>query len=133
MEYHKIIDFLNNTPNQYLNLRQKIETYNKDNQIRFKTSVLWSSLCDYNDAYILVKIIITVALATAEVPNNANNKAILKNYAPFINFITIINNTQVDNAHGIDVVMSTYNLIEYSDNYLKISGVLWQYLKDNRL
>ena len=105
MEYHKIINFLNNTPNQYLNLRQKIETYNKDNQIRFKTSVLRSSLCDYNDAYILVKIIITVALATAEVPNNANNKAILKNYAPFINFITIINNTQVDNAHGIDVVM----------------------------
>ena len=97
MEYHKIINFLNNTPNQYLNLRQKIETYNKDNQIRFKTSVLRSSL--------LVKIIITVALATAEVPNNANNKAILKNYAPFINFITIINNTQVDNAHGIDVVM----------------------------
>ena len=42
-----------------------------------------------------------------------------------------INNTDTDNAHDIDIVMPMYNLIEYSDNYSKISGSLWQYYKDD--
>ena len=41
-----------------------------------------------------------------------------------------INNTQVDDAKDIDIVMPMYNLIEYSDNYAKTSGSLWQYCKD---
>ena len=53
-----------------------------------------------------------------------------KNCAPFTDCISKINNTQVDNAKDIDIVMPMYNLIEYSDNYSKTSGSLWQYCKD---
>ena len=53
-----------------------------------------------------------------------------KNFAPFTNCISEINNTQVDNAKDIDIVMPVYNLIEYSDNYAKTSGSLWQYYRD---
>ena len=49
---------------------------------------------------------------------------------PFTNCISEINNTQVDNAKDIDIVMPMYNLIEYSDNYSKTSGGLWKYCKD---
>ena len=55
---------------------------------------------------------------------------IFKNYAPFTDCISKINNTQVDNAEDIDVVMPMYNVMEYSDNYSKTSGSLWQYCKD---
>ena len=57
-------------------------------------------------------------------------KVIFKNYAPFTNCISIINNRQVDDTHDIDVVMPMYNLIEYSGNYSKTSGILWQYFRD---
>ena len=52
-------------------------------------------------------------------------KVILKNLAPFTKWISRTKNTQVDDAHDIDVVMPTYNLIEYSNNYSKTSGILW--------
>ena len=94
--------------------------------------MLKSSLCDYSDAYILVKGTITVnntAVADADA-NNTNKKVIFKKCAPFTNCISEINNTQVDHAKDIDIVMPMYNLIEYSDNYSKTSGSLWQYCKD---
>ena len=71
--------------------------------------------------------------STAAAPpaaNNRNKKVIFKNCAPFTDCISKINNTQVDNAKDIDIVMPMYNLIEYSDNYSKTSGSLWQYCKD---
>ena len=54
-----------------------------------------------------------------------------KNCAPFTKCISRINNTDIDNAQDIDIVMPMYNLIEYSDNYSKTSGSLWQYYKDD--
>ena len=63
--------------------------------------------------------------------NNATNKMLLFKYcAPFTNCISRINNIQVDDASYIDVVMALYNLIEYTDNYLKTSKILWQLYKD---
>ena len=95
---------------------ESLETYNINSQIRFKTSMLVTSLCDYSDAYILVKGTITVAkTGIAATPNNANKKVIFKNCAPFTSCISRINNTKVDDAEYIDVVMWMYNLIEYSD------------------
>ena len=91
-----------------------------------------SSLCDYSDAYIHVKGTITVnntAAADVDV-NNTNKKVIFKNCAPFTNCISEINNTDLDNAKDIDIVMPMYNLIECSDIYSKTSGSLWQYTKD---
>ena len=141
MEYQKIANLLDNRSNQPSKLRTKnlVEindesrgTYAVYKQIKFKTSMLRSSLCDYSDAYILVKGNISVnntAGAGADA-NNTNKKVIFKNCAPFTNCISKINNTQIDNAEYIDIVMPMYNLIEYSDNYSKTSGSLWQYCKD---
>ena len=71
----------------------------------------------------LLKELTSVTLATAAVRNNANKNVIFRNCAPLTNCTSRINNIQVDDAHYIDVVMSMYNLIEYSDKYSKISGI----------
>ena len=94
--------------------------------------MLRSSLCDYSDAYILAKATLTVRSTAAEdaVNNAANKKVIFKNCVPFTYCIRRINNTQVDDAHDIDAVMSMYNLIEYNDKYSKASRILWQYCRD---
>ena len=108
--------------------------YNVNSQIKFKTTMLKSSLCDYSDAYILVKGTITIAGAgddaAARQADERDKGVIFKNCAPFTNCISEINNTQVDSAKDIDIVMPMYNLIEYSDTYVKTSGSLWQYYRD---
>ena len=101
-------------------------TYNVNSQVKFKTTMLKSSLRDYSRPYILVKGTIAVnntAAADADAINT-NKKVIFKNCAPFTNFISEINNKQIDNAKDIDIVMPMYNLIEYSYNYSKTSGSL---------
>ena len=141
MEYQKIIKLLGNTPNQPTKFRTKKwseindesrETYNNNSQIRFKTSMLRSSLCDYNDAYIPVRGTITVVntAAAGQAADNADKKVIFKNCASFTCCISRINNTQIDDAQYTDVVMPMYNLIEYSDNYSRTSGILWQYCRN---
>ena len=107
---------------------------NANSDIRFKTTMLKSSLCDYSDAYILFKVKIEIigdgADYAAKRADERDKGVIFKNCAPFINCKTEINNTEIDNAKDIDIVMSMYNLIEYNDNYSKKSGSLWQYCKD---
>ena len=90
------------------------------------------SLCDYSDAYIHYRGTIAVNnIAAADAnANNTNKKVIFKNCAPFTKCISEINNTNVDDVKDIDIVVPMYNLIEYSDNYSKTSGSLWQYCKD---
>ena len=93
--------------------------------------MLKCSLCDYSDACILVRGTISVNnTAAGDDINNSDRKLIFKNCAQFTNCISEINNTQIDNAKDIDIVMPLYNLIEYSDNYVKTTGSLWQYCKD---
>ena len=142
MEYQKIANLIeDNTLNQPYKFKTRnwIEindesrgAYNVNSQIKFKTTMLKSSLCDYSDAYILVKGTITVNNTAAQdaAANNTNKKVIFKNCAPFTNCISEINNMQIDNAKDINIVMPMYNLIEYSDNYAKTTGSLWQYCKD---
>ena len=99
---------------------------NNNNKIRFKTSMIRPNLCSYSDPYILVRGTITVpnTAATGAAVNNTNKKIIFKNCCPFTSCITNINNTQVDDARDIDIVMPIYNLIEYSNAYSKTSGCL---------
>ena len=135
MEYQKIPNLIDDASNHPSKLRTKnwVEindksrgTYNTNNsQIKF-AKMLKSSSCDYSDAYILVKGTITVN-NTAAADADANN---IKSCVPLTNCINEINNTQVENTKDIDIVMPMYNLIEYSDNYTKTSGSLWQYCKD---
>ena len=92
--------------------------------------MLRSSLCNYSDAYILVKGNITVNnnAGASAAANNTNKKLILKNCAPFTNCISKINNTQIDNAEYTDIVMPMYNLkniiiqkhLEVYGNFVKI-------------
>ena len=93
---------------------QSEENYNDNREIRVKTPVLRSGLCDYSDAYIVVKGNIAVTE-----PNNAkrNKSVAFKNNPPFINCISKINGVQIHNTEDLDVVM--YNLLEYSRNYKK--------------
>ena len=130
-----------NTTNQPSKFRTKIwveingesrRTYNINSEIKFETKMLKSSLCEHSDAYILVKGTLTVpntAAADADT-NNTNKRLIFKGCAPFINCISEINNTKVDNDKGIDIIMPIYNLIEYSNIHSKTSGSLWQYCED---
>ena len=82
--------------------------------------MLKSSLCDYSDAYILIKGTILVPnKGIAAAVNNRNKKVIFKNCTPFTDRISEINNKEIHHAKDIDVVMPMYNLTEYSDNYSK--------------
>ena len=141
MEYQKIANLIDDTSNQPSKFRtrnwvgindESRGAYNVHSQIKFKTTMLKSILCDYSDAYILVKGTVSVnnAAAAGAAVNNNGRKVIFKNCAPFTNRISEINNTQIDNAKDIDIVMPMYNLIELSDNYAKTTGSLWQYCKD---
>ena len=104
--------------------------YNTNSQVKFKTSMLKSSLCDYSDPCILVKGTISITSQAGDNPNNGGKDIVFTNCSPFIDWISEINNTQIDNAKNIDVVMPMLNLIEYSNNYSKTSGSLWQYYRD---
>ena len=149
MEFQKIINLLDITSDdkdlprfvtkKWIEVYDQSEkNYNVNKEIRIKTPMLRSDLCDFSDAYIVVKGNITVSkktftaddfeapnntAANATATNNANNNAfgekklVFKNNAPFINFISKINDIKIDNAEDLDVVMPTYNLLEYSKNY----------------
>ena len=141
MEYQKIANLIDDTPNQPSKFRTRnlVEindesrgAYNVNSQIKFKTTMLKSSLCDYSDAYILLKGTISVnnTAAAGVAANNINKEVIFKNCVPLTNCISKINNTQIDHAKDIDIVMPMYNLIEHSDNYGKTTRSLWQYCKD---
>ena len=90
--------------------------------------MLRSDLCDFNDAYIVVKGDIT--LEGGKDANKRNKNLAFKNNAPFINCISKINGVKIDNAEDLDVVMSMYNLREYNKNYRKTAGGLWNYYRD---
>ena len=107
---------------------QSGSTYNTSKPIRFKTSMLRSDLCDYSDAYMWVKGTITVTNPN----NNANfdRRLTLKNNAPFISCVSKINGELVENAEDLDIVIPMYNLLEYSKNYEKTSGSLFNYYRE---
>ena len=138
MEYQKIANLIDDASNQPSRFKTKncVEindesrgTYNVNCQIKFKTTMLKSSLCGYSDAYILVKGRITITGAeddaAARQADERGKGVAFKNCAPFINCINEINNTLIDNCKDLDFVMPLYNLLEYSDNYAKTSGSLW--------
>ena len=131
------------TPNQLSKFRTKnwIEVndqsrvaFSVNSQSRYKSTMIKSSLCDYSAAYIIVKGRITITEAgaddAAKQANERDKGVIFKNCVSFINCKSKINNTEINNAKDIDIAMPMYSLIEYSDNYSKACGSLWQYYKD---
>ena len=143
MEYQKLAIFLNNTLDEPSKFRTKNwveindeskKLYNTGSDIKFKTTLLRSNLCDYADVYILVQGTITITgvgnNADARQADERNKDVIFKNCVPFTKCISRIKNTEIDNAQDIDTIMPMYNLTEYIDNYSKTSGSLQQYYKD---
>ena len=129
MEYQKIIkllDYATNQPSKFktrnwVEMNDESKRRYDNSKIRFKTSMIKSSLCGCSDTYILVKGTITVPNTAV---NNTNKKLLFRNCAPFTDCITEIKNTQVDEAQKIDIVMPMHNLIEHSDAYSKTSKSL---------
>ena len=143
MEYNKINNLLGSesenlskfVTKEYVRVNSLSNTYNENKSIRFKTPMLRSDLCDYADAYILVNGTITVTANGDN--NNANNirpkkirPLILKNNATFVSCITKINGELIEDAEDLDIVMPMYNLLEYSKNYRKTIGSLYNYYRD---
>ena len=120
---------------EYVRVNSLSNTYNENKSIRFKTPMLRSSLCDYSDAYVLVKGTITVTAPGAN--NGANNirdirnrPLLLKNNASFVSCITRSNSELIEDADDLDIVTSMYNLLEYGKNYRKSIGSLYNYYRD---
>ena len=149
MEFQKIVNFFDTTSDdkdlprfvtkKWIEVYDQSEgNYNVNKEIRIKTSMLRSDLCDFSDAYIVVKGNITVnkktftaddfeapnnTVANANATNTANDNAfgekklVFKNNAPFISCMSKINDVKIDNAEDLDIVMPMCNLLEYSKNY----------------
>ena len=102
---------------------------NKDN-----VSMLKSRLFCYSDVYILVKGTIAIFERGADEAtmqaDERNKEAKFRNCSLFTDCVGEINNTEIDNAKDLDVVIPIYNFIEYSNKYSKTSGSLWKYYRD---
>ena len=128
MEHQKIIHLLNEA-NDYKFVTRKWNianhnskaNYEEGNEVTYNIEVLKSNLCNYNNAYILVRgyIIVTAAPQT---------QLAFENCAPFTKCIIKIDGTTIDEAENLDLVMPVYNLIKYSSNYSQNSRSLWFYL-----
>ena len=133
MEYDKINNLLLSEDNgseqlskfatrEYVRVNSLSNTYDEN-----KSIMLRSSLCDYSNDYILVKGTITIA---GNNPRDRQNRPlILKNNAPFISCIKGINGELIEDADDLDIVMPMYNLLEYSKNYRKNIGSLYNYYR----
>ena len=146
MEHDKINNLLLSEDNEskqlskfvtrkYTEVKSLSNTYNENKSIRFKTHMLRSNLRDYSDAYILVKGTITVTAPGANndadnIRDKRNRPLILKKRAPFVSCITRINGELIEDADDLDIFIPMYNLLEYSKNYRKTIGSLYNYYRD---
>ena len=122
-EYQKIANLLNNELNQpskfrtinWVEVNDKSREIFANSDIKFKTTMLRSNLCDYADSYILVKGTVTVTGVgnddDARQRDERNKGDTFKNCTPFTKCISRINNTGIDKTQDIDIVMPMYNLI----------------------
>ena len=133
METQKTVNLLNGSDNENLKFATKkwyvIDSeskgnYSPNNRVKFLTSSLESGLCDYSDAYSLVKGNIAVT------GGDVNTKVAFKNCALFEECRTEINETFVDETEHVNIAIPMYNLIGYSHNYSETSGSLWQFKRD---
>ena len=130
MEHQKILNLLNEANYSKSVTRkwnivndQSNAHYDVGNEMIYNTKLWKSNLWGYNNAYILVRDAITVTAALA-------TQVVFKSCAPFTKCITKIDGRSIDGAEDLDLVISMYNLIEYSSNYSETTGSLWFYSKD---
>ena len=133
METQRIVNLLNSSENDnskfatkkwYIIDSESNGNYSQNDEIKFLTRSIESSLCDYSDTYILVTGNITVT------PNNAAAQVVFTNCAPFEKCRTEINEIFIDKADFINITVPMCNLIEYSVNFFSTSGSLWHFGRD---
>ena len=136
MEFQKIANFLDTTlddkglqkfvAKKWIEVYDQSEkNYNPSKEIRIKTSMLRSDLCNFS-----VVLEGTITLEGDNNTNKRNENLAFKNNAPFINCISKINGVKNDNAEDLDVAMPMYNSLEYSRNCRKTTGSLWNYYRE---
>ena len=133
MGTQKIVNLLNSSENEYSKFATKkwyiidnemSSAYSENESIKFLTRSIELNLCDYSDAYFLV---------TGNITSGGNNtKVAFKNCVPFRKCRTEINESFVDEAEHINIVIPMYKLFEYSDNYSDTSGSLWHLNRDEQ-
>ena len=136
MEFHKITDFLD-TAFDYKDLPRVVtktwievhdqseENCSVNKEIRIKTSMLRSDLCDFSDAYIVVKG--TITLEGDSDAKKRNKNLAFKDNAPLIKRISKINSVQIDNAEDLDVVMPIIiylNTVEITEKQQTACGTI---------
>ena len=114
---------INDENNTNYGVNKDIDANNPDT-IKYDTRVLKPNLCDYAEAYILV---VGTIRGTG---GDDNTRLASKNCAPFTKCNLENNDEHIDTAENLDIVMPTYNLIEYSHNYQDSSATLYQYKRD---
>ena len=135
MEYQRITNLLDTTSDNVSGFINKKwvgvhdqssgaeDRYIPSKQKRFKASKLRPELCDFSDAYIVVKGDNTLPKDGNRILIDIRNRSLtFKNNAPFTNCASKINNVLIDNAEDLDIVMPMYNLLEYSKNFRKTTG-----------
>ena len=138
MEYQKITNLLGTTIDKIPRFITKkwVEVHDQsgsadDDIIRFKTLMVRSDLCDYSNAYIVVKGDIVLTNANGRRAIDKRNRFLtFKNNAPFTNCISNVNNVLIDNAEDLYFLMPMYNFLEYIKNYKKTTGNFWNYYRD---
>ena len=135
MENYKIYKFLNDSTVTKFVTKKWVEAndllsgqYSVNKNIRFETSILSSDLCNYSDAYIVVKG--TVTVEDTNDANKRNKKITSKNNTPFTSCISKINIILIDNVGDLDIAIPMYNFLEYGEKYSMTSGSLWNYYRD---
>ena len=130
MEHQEILNLLNEISDSKFVTRkwnivneQSNANYDVGNEIIYNIEVLESNLCDHKDAYTLVR-------GNTTITGHQVTQVAFENCAPFTKCITKIDGTTIDDAENLDLVMSMYNLIEYSSNYSETTGNVWFYSKD---
>ena len=91
--------------------------YFANKNIRFKILALRSDLCDYSDAYIVMKGNIDLLAAAGNENYQLEKDVVLENNARFRSYISKINSKSIDNTENLDIVMPMCNLLEYIHNY----------------
>ena len=139
MEFQKIANFFDKTPDDKKLPRfvtkkwievydQSGGNYNVNKEIRIKTSMLRSDLCNYSNTYVVVKGIIAIVRPNGN--GRKRNKGLHLKQCTIHQLISKINGVKIDNAEDLDVVMPMYKLLEYSKNYRKTTDSSWNYYRD---
>ena len=127
MEHYKISKLLNFSALSKFVTRKQIAGNDLSNDQYF---MFRSDIFGCGDAYIALKRKVDLLVAHANENDETEKDVAFKNNVLFRSCLSKINSTLIDDAENLDIIMSTYNVLEHCHNYSLISGSLWNYYRD---